>query len=212
MKIKKIKCGSDNCYLVIKNKEALLVDTCRKKDREKVLAICKAYDVKVIVLSHGHQDHVASAGFFSDYFKAPIAMNSKDFELAKNPEAQVMTPRHLGARFLSYVLKKISRPPSVEAFEIGIDLYHGYRFDDWGFECQVVGLPGHTQGSIGLLVGQDDLIVGDALMHVFKAGLPLIYGDRDQMLESAKKISSMDLKGIHFGHGRGQTNKNWLGS
>lgn len=57
MEIHRIVCGNVNCYIVAENANAILIDTGRKKYREKVLKQCRKFSVNLIVLTHGHLDH-----------------------------------------------------------------------------------------------------------------------------------------------------------
>ena len=74
----------------------------------------------------------------------------------------------------------------------------------------VVGLPGHTDGSIGLDVNGTDLIVGDALMNMVYPTVSMLYHDRGTMLESARKIEAFGHRNIHFGHGKSVKNRKWV--
>lgn len=47
-------------------KNAVLIDTCREKYREMILNACKDYHVQLLILTHGHIDHVQNAAYLSD--------------------------------------------------------------------------------------------------------------------------------------------------
>lgn len=51
----------------------------------------------------------------------------------------------------------------------------------------IISLSGHTEGSIGIDVDNKHLIVGDALMNMFFSTVSMLYHNRDNMLESARK-------------------------
>lgn len=40
IEIRRIPCGNVNCYLIVQEQDAVLVDTGRAKHRQKVLAAC----------------------------------------------------------------------------------------------------------------------------------------------------------------------------
>ena len=52
--IKRIKGGTDNCYLVTDGSKAILVDTASKQNLDQVTAECDKYEMKLIVLTSGH--------------------------------------------------------------------------------------------------------------------------------------------------------------
>ena len=51
--IKRIKGGTDNCYLVTDGSKAILVDTASRQCLEQVIAECDKYEMKLIVLTAG---------------------------------------------------------------------------------------------------------------------------------------------------------------
>lgn len=63
VKIHRIASGNVNCYIVADNDKAILIDTGRKKYREKILERCKKFHVSLIVLTHGHMDHCQNAAY-----------------------------------------------------------------------------------------------------------------------------------------------------
>lgn len=63
--------------------------------------------------------------------------------------------------------------------------------EDFGISAKIIGLPGHTNGSIGIDFGKEGICVGDALMNMFYPTVSMLYHDHDQMLESARKISEL---------------------
>ena len=74
-RIKRVHCGDVNCHLVQGEQGAILVDTGRAGYGEKLLPLCRQWDVRLIVLTHGHLDHVQNAAFLSQQLEIPIAMH-----------------------------------------------------------------------------------------------------------------------------------------
>jgi glyoxylase-like metal-dependent hydrolase (beta-lactamase superfamily II) len=69
----------------------------------------------------------------------------------------------------------------------------------------IMHTPGHTLGSICLLIPREKLvIVGDLLSHRFRLRLPsgLFTVDIEQEFNSVKKLADLDFSVIAFGHGR----------
>ena len=59
--IHRIQCGNVNCYIIENGTSGILVDTGKKESIKKVIEACRAYGVKLIVLTHGHFDHAENA-------------------------------------------------------------------------------------------------------------------------------------------------------
>lgn len=199
-----------NCYLVTQDNASILVDTGVKGFEEKILKQCEGKEVKLIVLTHGHIDHMQNAAYLAQSLQVPIAMHEKDIPLLKDNLCREMKAQGiLGnmVRFFSVLSAKSTQP---ETFEPDILLKEGDNLRDFGIDAEVIELPGHTAGSIGLKVGEDTLLVGDALMHMMKAGPTLLYEEYEQMLESVRKIQNMGDMKIYFGHGEMVENRKWV--
>lgn len=79
--IHRIVSGNVKCYIVADNDKAILIDTGRKKYREKILEKCKEFHISLIVLTHGHMDHCQNATYLASALQIPIAMSEKDINL-----------------------------------------------------------------------------------------------------------------------------------
>jgi len=53
------------------------------------------------------------------------------------------------------------------------------------------------------------LIVGDALMNMFYPTVSMLFHNKNDMLESARKISKLGDRIIYFGHGKSVHNRQW---
>ncbi|MBP1668661.1 MAG: Zn-dependent hydrolase, partial [Bacteroidetes bacterium] len=71
------------------------------------------------------------------------------------------------------------------------DLVIEERFDlnDLGFNAYILHTPGHTPGSISLIVDDEIALVGDCMFGVFRnSAFPPFALDSDQLIESWKKL------------------------
>ena len=210
VEIKKIVCGTVNCYLLSEKNYAILVDTGEAGYEEKVIQACEGKKLRLLVLTHGHVDHIQNAAYFAGKFDVPIAMNKKDLELIENQFAQVLEGSGIFGKILATVSRRKMKKNNIEAFVPDVFLQEGDSLKSYGVMASVLELPGHTEGSIALDVEGKSIIVGDALMHMGVAGIPSIYGDKVKLHNSAKRITALGDRIIYFGHGAPMANKNWL--
>lgn len=207
--IHRIVSGNVNCYIVADNDKAILIDTGRKKYREKILEKCKDFHVSLIVLTHGHMDHCQNAAYLASALQIPIAMSEKDMNLIPNNRKQsLLAKTFLGKIVLSVSLSSFEKD-SLEMFEPTIYLKNGDDLSGYGIDAKIVELPGHTKGSIGVKI-ENNLFVGDALMNMFYPTISMLYTDEREMLKSAKYISELGEKTIYFGHGKQKRNRKWV--
>lgn len=220
--VERIACGNVNCYLVRGPAGAILVDTGRAAQREKVLNACRGAGVRLLVLTHGHVDHVQNAAFLAEALGVPIAMSPADAGLARDNCSRALKGRGLmGKALLAASVRSFRRDP-IPAFAASVWLEDGDRLDEYGVPARVLALPGHTAGSIGLDLpegrplggaGPDwaggQTLVGDALMNMGRPGLSLLYEDREALAESGRVIAGLGERRIWFGHGGPVGNRVW---
>ena len=208
--IHRIKCGNGNCYIVENGVDGILVDTGKKEFAKRVMEACRQYHVKLIVLTHAHFDHAENAAQISNALGIPIGMSEKDCNLIpSNANQGLSAETFLGKIVLSVSLKDFS-VRTLQEFKPDILLKDGDSLSEYGVDASVIALPGHTDGSIGIDVDHKGFIAGDALMNMFYPTVSMLYHDKNEMLDSAKKISGLGNRTIFFGHGKPLPNKQWV--
>lgn len=223
--IKMINLKLVNCYLVKTEEGFLLFDTggpvimdnpytdrCTELENQLEKEGCVPGSLKVIVLTHGDIDHAFNAAYLREKYGAIIAMHQEDVELVKNLTIdKMMESFHYRSPILNMIfffLKKKLRGISVrqldkfKQFSPDVLLKDGDSLSQYGFDAQVLHLPGHTEGSIGFLAKGGELICGDTFTYIKKAApAPNAY-DFKQLKSSIKKLKSMNISKIYPGHGR----------
>lgn len=208
-KIKRIRCGSVNSYLVEEHGRAILVDTGRKGSEEKILAQCRKTKVELIVLTHGHVDHVQNTAYLKKALGVPVALHREDLELIKNNFTEPLDYQGFLGMVVAEVSAKNIETDWIPEFTPEIFLNEGDWLKDYGINARILELPGHTRGSIGMDLDEKDVIVGDALMNMFYPGLSMIYWNREAMIKSADKIGALGARKVYFGHGGPVENQAW---
>ena len=210
VEVHRIASGNVNCYIVTNKDEAILIDTGRKKYREKILEKCKEYHVSLIVLTHGHMDHCQNAAYLANALRIPVAMSEKDMDMIPDNRKQPMSAKTFLGKIVLLVSLSSFEKDSLDVFEPTIYLKNGDNLNEYGIDAKVVELPGHTNGSIGLEIEGDKLFVGDALMNMFYPMVSMLYVDEQEMLSTAKNISELGERTIYFGHGKPKLNRKWV--
>lgn len=190
MKIETIKVGEyrTNCYLVREGQEAFLVDP--GFDAENILDALNGLDLKFILLTHGHFDHVLAVDKIKEqYPKVDVYINEKDIFLLDDLMEQGMFVGKLLHFFKS----------SVVAFGENDSLNFA------GKTIRVIETPGHTPGGNCYLISSN-LFSGDTLFYHTYGRVDLPYSNKDQMLKSLKKLSKLpENTKIWPGHGKNST-------
>ena len=210
VKVQRIKGGNGNCYIIEEKENAVLVDTARQKYCDKVLLACRKVNIKLIILTHTHMDHCQNAAYISKELNIPIAICKADEELIKNNMLQTLYARTLAGKLVLFFSEKSFYHDKIPEFTPKIYLQDGDTLEDFGISAKILGLPGHTNGSIGIDFGKEGIFVGDALMNMFYPTVSMLYHNYEQMLESARKISELGERIVYFGHGKPKKNRIWV--
>lgn len=208
--VERIPCGFVNCYLIRNGDAAVLVDVGLASSRDKLLNIMKENRVKTVFLTHGHSDHTQNAAYLVEHTGAKVAMNFLDVPLLATGGAADLQSRGVSGRLLRGATSMMGGQRSeIPSFTPDIDLRDGMSLEPFGLDGTVIGLPGHTKGSIGFLLRTGELIVGDALMNMFLPEPAYIFEDESLLWESARRIKALGDVQVFFGHGKPLANDKW---
>jgi hydroxyacylglutathione hydrolase len=190
--------------------EAIVVDP--GDEIERILEIVRRHGLKVrtIVSTHTHIDHVGGLAGLHGATGAPVLIHEADLELYKNLDTQ--------AQWLGV--------PTPAMMRIQDFVKEGDTLRWGGYKARVLHTPGHTQGSISLVVdassvppgGQPPnaaansvvdarLLAGDTLFHGSIGRTDLPGGSFPQIISSIREklLALPDELVVYPGHGDSTT-------
>ena len=195
---------SVNCYLVQSSEGFILVDTGMTKKRRSIeqeheSAGCTPGNLKLIVLTHGDIDHSGNAAYLREKFDTNIAMHHDDSGMVEYGD--MTWNRKKPNFFIRTIFGLLFRLSKADRFKPDILLKDGDDLSEYGFEAEVLEIPGHSMGSVGFLTGNGDLFCGDLLGNTDKPELWSIIDDAAAANASVEKLKSIEINTIYPGHG-----------
>ena len=186
--IHRLACGQSHAYLVVRGGHTLLVDTGRRLWRGMLFAQIRrtgVQGVESLVLTHAHFDHAENAASLRERFGLRIVVHASEALLlarGENPPVEATVwPARLPARFFA-------RHPSLFRYRPAEpDLTVEGRFDlsPLGIGGFILPTPGHTAGSLSVIIDNEIALAGDALFGVFpRSILPPFGQSLPRMIES----------------------------
>jgi hydroxyacylglutathione hydrolase len=160
----------------------------------------------LVLLTHGHWDHIASLGFVLEQTGAKVAVHHNDQAWVETGTPPFPPGANSYGRGMIWLAERIIHPklPPVKVdIVLGDD---GMSLAEYGIPGKVVHTPGHTQGSVMVLLESGEAFVGDMAMNAWflrrTPGLPILAEDLDMVVESWKKVLPMGIKCVYPAHGR----------
>jgi hydroxyacylglutathione hydrolase len=214
-----------NCYLGKEGDSFILFDTgghtvmdktftdrCETLVSELGKAGCKPGNLKLVILTHGDIDHVANSIFIREKYQTKIAMHAGDLQLVENLTIKKMMQsfkyRSIIYKIIFQIMKEQIKKVSskilsdFKTFSPDILIDEGYSLLEYGFDAKVLHIPGHTDGSIGVLTANGDLIAGDIFVNFKKPDIAPNASDFKTLAKSVDRLKAMNINTIYPGHGR----------
>ena len=186
-------------YLLRGGDTSILVDTGTEKQGEETLAACHHMGVKLILLTHAHFDHCQNAAYFAEELHCPVAVGRADLPLLTGKKRALKGEGLWGSAF-AYVSNRSIQKQTIPRIVPQVVLEDGMPLTSYGIDGQVIALPGHTAGSMGVLLDSREILVGDAMFGFLQPGPAWCYEDKTQMEASLQKIKALRPRKIYTGH------------
>jgi glyoxylase-like metal-dependent hydrolase (beta-lactamase superfamily II) len=194
-KIYQILEGSSNSFVVEFDKNFIMIDT-GSKDKWHELQVklnsigANQDNFKALILTHSHYDHVENAFKIKDKYGTKIIINKLESEYLENGRSsKIGFPN----------MKDSASKESIEKFITGLFKYEpvksdiltedAYELNELGFKnCRIIKTDGHTTGSECIVIDNEIVITGDAIVNISDNTLPWYFVSKEDLLRSWKKI------------------------
>lgn len=195
-----------NSYLLKTETGHILIDTgifTKRKELETELERhgCKPGDIRLIILTHGHPDHLSNAAYLRDKHRARIAMHGGDSLMAETADMFAVAKKSLMTGVMGALLRLFGFN-NYEKFNPDILLEDGQSLAELGLDATVHHTPGHTPGSISILTGDGELFTGDVIWNTNDPTRTTLIDDATLFEASVEKIRGLDSSEVYPGHGR----------
>ncbi len=206
-----ISLGFDQCY-VLRADGVIAVDAGAPKKGAAFLrglerASIRPEDVSLVVLTHGHWDHVGSAAEIKSITGAKLSLHQTEvtwLEQSRMTLPPGVTPwGKVLIRVIKLFMPLIDVPPAT----VDLPLTDaGLLLKDYGIPGRIVHTPGHTFGSVSVVLDDGRAFVGDLAMNTpplrFSPGLPIFAEDMDGVINSWRLLLDQGVTTIYPAHGK----------
>ena len=174
----------ENTYLINNGLDAILVDP--GEGILEYLSSINKYNIKAILLTHGHIDHIDGIKYFLD---KDIYVSKDELDFFTNPS------KSLYAEYGGNI------PFDVNKLNLHL-IENDQILDIIGYKIKCIATPGHTIGSMCFLFNDTFLISGDTLFQVGIGRTDFLTGDFKMLIASLDKLKNLpDNTVVYPGHG-----------
>ncbi|MBI3132567.1 MAG: MBL fold metallo-hydrolase [Acidobacteria bacterium] len=206
--------GLVNAHLILGEQGCIVVDTGLPGSEGKIERALRREgkalrDITLIVVTHGHVDHAGSAARLREHSKAPIVAHVGDVRHLRRELPMTFCPTGWFGR--AFLHTRLMVQPYV-GFTPDLLLAEGEALDlaPYGFQGMVRSTPGHTAGSISVVLTSRDVFVGDLIASGLLLGgiartghakRPPFEDDPARVAQELMRLVEAGAQRFYMGHG-----------
>lgn len=154
-------------YIILENKKALVVDPCVS---EEALTLLKEYDMEeiLILLTHEHYDHISGVNWLRENFSSvEVLCSDKCAAALPKPSKNLSVYWEILFMGKDEETRGYVRNMNIQPYSCKADRkFEGEYEMSWeGHSLFLKETPGHSEGSICVLLDERDLFSGDSLVN-----------------------------------------------
>jgi hydroxyacylglutathione hydrolase len=210
--IDSVRVGVTNIY-VLQDRGTVLIDPAGPARSptvpRKVMELLGAPPrLDLMVVTHAHFDHVGASVSLHQATGAPLAVHREDAAWLK--EGKVVWPK--GVTTWGKVFRTVGGPlmiPFLRVPAIAPDLLvgdEGLDLEPYGVEGRIVYTPGHSPGSLSVVLPSGEAFVGDLAMNGPPMCLHPSFGvfahQPELVMASWRRLLAMGVRTVYPAHGR----------
>lgn len=205
-RVKLVFYGPSNVYQVSRDGHSFLVDAATLVSFGGITAGLKKSGEpapSMLVLTHTHFDHAGSAAALRARYGLKIMAHGHDVDFVASGISPFPAGTTLGTKAFMAVMKLpgelVTRYPGVS---VDIPVSEPIGLEDYGYDAFVMPTPGHSEGSLSIVVDDEIALVGDTLYGLANKSIvsPLV-DDKDKLFESLCWLYDSGCQVFLPGHG-----------
>lgn len=200
--------GPWNVYALMHGENMILVDTGRRYRwntlHTRIESLRFGSVPRALVLTHAHFDHAENAARLKEAYPLKLIVHKSEMRHLKTGRSPLPEGAILPTRWLMRFVRPLVQP-RFEYRGVRADVAVDQRFDlePFGFEGCILHTPGHSRGSLSIVLDDGIALVGDTLSGVFPGSvLPPYADDVPLMVDSWRRLLETPCELFLPGHGR----------
>jgi glyoxylase-like metal-dependent hydrolase (beta-lactamase superfamily II) len=204
-----IHMGKSNAYLVSNPDLVFLIDTGSSKNIHNLEQALKQNnlqitDIDYIIVTHAHYDHVGHLAEIKEKSGAKVLSHRDEVVYLRKGYTLFPEGTMMPFNILSKAGNKLfSRSGRFTPVEPDIIIEEEYDLSKAELSVSIIHTPGHTSGSICVIINNESAIVGDTLFNLIPGTVyPPFANDEEDLIKSWEKLLSTGCSIFYPGHGK----------
>jgi hydroxyacylglutathione hydrolase len=199
-----IRLGFVKCFLIKGESKLILVDTGVPGSATRITNKIKRMgfnpsQISLIIITRAHTDHSGSIQELKKITGARVAVHKDEAQCLINGQSAEVTPISAIGRLFTSISKNTKR--QFEGVKPDILIENEMSLNSFGIKGKVISTPGHTLGSVSIILDSRKCIIGDLLASFGKLCYPFFANDLTILKASLAKIMDSNAKEVYLSHG-----------
>jgi hydroxyacylglutathione hydrolase len=205
-KIFQILSGRSNVFLLTNGEKNILIDTSPKfmwNKLEKRLTQLNVSRIDYLILTHTHYDHAENSCRIKEKYKAQVIVHKNEASYLTSGENVIPKGTNLITRTIVKLLaNRFLSIAKYEPCKYDLLVDSVFKLKDIGFKAYIMHTPGHTIGSMSVIIDNEVAIVGDTMFGFVKWSIfPPYADDIKQMVKSWGRLLETECSVYIPSHG-----------
>jgi hydroxyacylglutathione hydrolase len=203
--------GFVNSFL-IQAKKNILIDSGVQKDGKKLFNLLSKIsiepkDIGMVFLTHSHQDHTGALHLLKTISNCSVAVNRHESEyVEKGVSPRLVATNRTGIFFTWFTRLGPAKSSTAGTVVDWVLEDKEYSLEPFGIKGKILYTPGHTSGSMSILLDSGDAFIGDLIQNlsIFSnhPNMPFLVEDALIIKKSIQYLISEGACTFHPAHGK----------
>ena len=165
-----------------------------------------ASSIRLIVVSHGHLDHMGMVAYAKETTGAQVLCHQSLAGKLAMGAIEVPVAQNLTGRFINFIsgLQEMTGGAEVEGANADILVDDAFDLSEYGISGRIIHTPGHSQASISIVLDNGESLVGDLVRDEGdgEIGPGMFYEDKEALIASLEEVARLESGTIFLSHGK----------